>query len=406
VQEINADEADGNFGARVGEDLKSPRVYDKLIRWQLLRSAYEPMWRYVLVALLSLSLPIVAQANQRAVLSLKVQEKFDLVTPGAAVAVTWSSDGSALAAVSNFGQAFTVWDRTGHLINQFTRHGGGPTLWGSLAFVNGSSELVFPPPADVPDSSSFSIWEIGSGQITRTLDGPQPEKGLLNRAVHFMTSPDEDLLAVSLAEAKLSEKNVVVYDTRSWRVLQSTKVDIGVMSLCVFGRGQLLGLGSLNHERLLVLDTKSGGVVSEIQAYEESKYGSIALNAVAGSSDGELIMVGAGAATLRGPFNRTPEQLAWQKSIEPVRMFRVKDHAQIGSLAVGELPIRQAKWDPKGRFVAFIDGSRGLFLWAPWAHEGYQRIELPSLSLSLAIAPDGSAIAVTTDKGVRVFSVN
>jgi hypothetical protein len=87
-------------------------------------------------------------------------------------------------------------------------------------------------------------------------------------------------------------------------------------------------------------------------------------------------------------------------------MFRVKDHAQIGSLAVGELPIRQAKWDPKGRFVAFIDGSRGLFLWAPWAHEGYQRIELPSLSLSLAIAPDGSAIAVTTDKGVRVFSVN
>ena len=87
-------------------------------------------------------------------------------------------------------------------------------------------------------------------------------------------------------------------------------------------------------------------------------------------------------------------------------MFRVKDGAQIASFSAARGPIRQAMWDPKGRFVAFVDGDRGLFLWAPWADTSYKKVDLPSKTLSLAVAPDGRRMAVTTDHGVRVYSIH
>jgi hypothetical protein len=42
------------------------------------------------------------------VFSMMVTKEFDLITPGAAVAVAWSLDGSALAAASNYGSDLTV----------------------------------------------------------------------------------------------------------------------------------------------------------------------------------------------------------------------------------------------------------------------------------------------------------
>jgi hypothetical protein len=87
-------------------------------------------------------------------------------------------------------------------------------------------------------------------------------------------------------------------------------------------------------------------------------------------------------------------------------MFRVKDGSLFASFTEAIGPIRQAMWDPKGRYVAFIDNKNGLFLWAPWKDTGYKTIEVPNLSLSLAVSPDGDRIAVTTYHGVRVYSIN
>jgi hypothetical protein len=51
-------------------------------------------------------------------------------------------------------------------------------------------------------------------------------------------------------------------------------------------------------------------------------------------------------------------------------MFRVKDGAELASLKAQD-PIRQAAWDPQGRFVAFVDNAKGLYLWAPWRTPAY-----------------------------------
>jgi hypothetical protein len=108
-----------------------------------------------------------APTKQAGAASLDVREEFDLCTPGlfrgrpgAAVAVTWSPDGSALAAASNYGGVLSVWDRAGHPINQIKRAGGGPNLEGSLAFINGSSQLVFSPPETPNNSTAFAVWDV------------------------------------------------------------------------------------------------------------------------------------------------------------------------------------------------------------------------------------------------------
>jgi hypothetical protein len=222
-----------------------------------------------------------------------------------------------------------------------------------------------------------------------------------------MTSPDQAFLAMATFGNRGSrnlEKNVVVYDTRSWRPVQTMKVLPGVSSLCVFGGGRLIALGTIIGGRIIVMELASGLPVKEIQAYEESPYGNVQLGAVAGSPTGDLVMTGAGLVTETGNLVST-EQKAWVASIEPARVFRIQDGARFASISGARAPIRQAKWDPKGRYVAFVDSGDGLFLWAP-STRSLERVPVPGASLSLDIAPDGDRIAVTTNKGVSVYSVN
>jgi len=340
---------------------------------------------------------------------MNVREELDLSTPGAAVAVTWSRDGSAIAAVSNYGNTLTTWDKTGHLINQFTRTGNGPALGGSLAFIEGSSQLVFPPPAGVDRDVAVAVWDVSTGKVIRTENGPQPDDPhAANVAQHLITSPNEKLLAVATRGGK-NQKNLVVYDTQSWTALHTDQIRSGVSSLCVLGEGRFLGLGLTSAGHIAVLDAVSGAVINEFPAYEESKYGMFALTAVAGSPAGDLIMTGVGLVVLRGEFRSSTEQLAWAKSMnstDAVRMFRVKDGKLIASFTDATAPIRQAMWDPRGRYVAFVDNARSLFLWTPWNGSVFKKVDLHSPSLSLAISPDGDRIAVTIDQGVRVYSIN
>src|SRR5437016_13914034 len=101
-----------------------------------------------------------------------------------------------------------------------------------------------------------------------------------------MTSPDQAFFAAATLGSRGSsgnlERNVIVYDTRSWRVVQTMKVLPGVSSLCVFGGGRLIGLGTIAGGRISVMDLVSGITVKEIQAYEESPYGDLELRTVAG----------------------------------------------------------------------------------------------------------------------------
>lgn len=358
---------------------------------------------------------VTALAEQSGRFAVRVISESELATPGWGVAVAWSMDGSRLAAASQYGDVLTIWDQTGHLVNRINRYGGGPTLEGSLAFVQGSKQLIFPPPDGVDNDAAFSVWDTASGRIVNTVNGPEPGDDYpLNRADHFMTSPDETMLAIATrAGPKWSPRfhdNIAIYDTRSWRLLRTIAVPFALSSLCVFAHGRLLGLGTVASGHIVVVDPLSGATITDSRAYEDSKYGSVSLGAIAGSPTGDLILAGVSSEVLNGgQYYNTPEQRAWDSSMsstEAVRLFRVKDGVRIASFPFARGPIRQAMWDPKGRYVAFVDNNRGLFLWAPWQSGAYKKIKLPSKTLSLSISPDGDRIAVTTDHGVRVYSLD
>lgn len=353
---------------------------------------------------------IIGLAEPAARFTIRVVSETELSTPGAGVAVAWSTDGTRLGAASQYGGVLTVWDQTGHLVNRIQRNGGGPTLGGSLAFVQGSSQIVFPPPGAADNDAAFSVWDTGSGRIVKTVSGPQPGGDYpFNRADHFMTSPDGTTLAMATRAGPGGNKNIAIYDTRSWRLLRTVAVPFALSSLCVFGDGRLLGLGSVSSGQMLVIDPFSGTTISDIRAYEESKYGHVSLGAIAGSPTGDLILTGVSSWVLNGgEYFNTPEQRAWDSSMsstEAVRLFRVKDGARLASFPYARGPIRQASWDPRGRYVAFVDSERGLFLWSALQRDGYKKVELPSKTLALSVSPDGDRIAVTTDSGVLVYSV-
>ncbi len=68
--------------------------------------------------------------------------------------------------------------------------------------------------------------------------------------------------------------------------------------------------------------------------------------------------------------------------------------------------IRWAEWDPKGRFVAFIDDDGNLFLWQIGNKSSrYIRMKLQSHPSSLAISPDGGQIAVAETWGIELYTV-
>lgn len=346
--------------------------------------------------------------------SVKVVSQLDLPAFGAGVAAAWSEDGSRVAVASQFGDFLTVWDSNGHRVSQITRAGGGPTLGGSIAFVAGSSRLVFPPPEAVPDSAAFSVWDIAAAKLVATVNGPQPgDEYTLNRADHFMTSHDESILAMATRAGPSWQgfrNNIAVFDTRSWRPLRTAAVPHSVSSLCLFGHDRLLGLGTVNSGVLVVLDALSGATMTEIRAYENSKYGAVSLGVIAGSPNGDLLLTGVSSSILNGgAYHDTPELKAWDtamSSTEAVRLFRVKDGARVASFPAARGPIRQAQWDPKGRYVAFVDNNRGLFLWGPpWQHLSYKKIDLPTKSFALSVSPDGDRIVVTTDHGAHVYSL-
>jgi hypothetical protein len=58
---------------------------------------------------------------------------------GEAIAVNWSPDGSRIAAASTYGGTLTVWNSSGHRLQEIPVVGGGPAYSGSIAFAGGGA---------------------------------------------------------------------------------------------------------------------------------------------------------------------------------------------------------------------------------------------------------------------------
>jgi len=340
---------------------------------------------------------------------MTLEKQYELKTPGAAVAVAWSFDGTHLAAASNFGGDLTVWGPAGNVVSQFKRIGGGPALSGSLEFTHGNSQLVFAPPASAGSDVALTIWNVTDGSIAFSINGPEIGRDYaFNRGQIFLMSPNGRTLFISTIDSSGPPEfpsNVIIYDVDDWAPLAVSKIRGGVDAASFFDNGRLVAVATIDG-KIAVLDATSGTVLREFPAYARSKYGFLSLGTIAASPDGQFILVGADQLSINAGFNGDIEAQRWQNSIEPLLLFKANDGMIVSSLKNAAFPIRRSQWSPDGRYVVFIDNDDGLFIWCkPYSESSYTKINVNQLSLSFAIAPDGKHIAVTTANGITVFRI-
>jgi WD40 repeat protein len=175
-------------------------------------------------------------------------------------------------------------------------------------------------------------------------------------------------------------------------------------SLSYFPDETHLAIGSM-HGHWFVLDALSGTISSTFSPYE-SKFGNVNVGTIAVSPDGSLVLTGVGLISLVGQYVGSAEAKAWESGIEPVKIWRAADGAQVATFPEAQLPIRQALWDPLNRFVAFVDNDATLFIWQPTLSAAQVKLVLPRPTLSIAITSNGQRIAVATGEGVWVYQID
>jgi WD40 repeat protein len=354
--------------------------------------------RHGLIGTMGIIMAGAAMANEQGTDNLRLRQEWELPTSGVAVAVAWSSDGT-LAAASDYGTTITVWDKAGHVVRRIKRAGAGPVLDRSLTFVDSSSKLAFAPPAGSSNSAAIAVWDVASGNLANTLAGPQPgDDYFFNRAAFYTASPDGTLLvAATAANAGTANlrNNIVAYETQDWRLLYKRAEYPAISAICMLGRGRLVAIAAAtNQATVRILNALSGENVTEFDAYPDVKKNSIQLGSLAGSPAGDLI--------LTGVYSNYDDSNGKGAGIDAVRIFKVQGGAKVAGFSDAREPIRRAVWDPKGRYVAFVDNAGRLYLWSTAFNADVQTIRLAPPTFSLAVAPNGERLAVTAGRGVIV----
>jgi len=334
--------------------------------------------------------------------SLTVRREMDLHVFLGGVAVAWSPTGSKLAIASNYGGTLSIWDAGGNKEYEITHiGGGGPVLGHSLGFIENDSHLVFSPRGDAAKDESINIFNLKNGGTVTHITGPEPGKEeVFNKAQHFSLTSDKILLLMSTNVFSAYKENLVVYSTKSWEITHTKNVRGSVESVSVCGDSHLVAVGtSVGEESIFDLD--SGDILGTSKPFSGTGFESASVFSVACSPKGDFFFGGS-----FGSWSAPLASDADNRLAGPATVRRSSDNALVASIQAVHPPILQATWDPKGRYVAFIDSVGFLYIWEPLSPDaGYEKIDLGGKSFSLAANPDGTQIAVTTGQGVRIFSV-
>jgi WD40 repeat protein len=333
-------------------------------------------------------------------LPVKLSKKFALAFPSGITAVAWSPDGAVLAAQS--GEALVAFDSSGHQLSQFKSNGYMSSV-NSLAFVNGSSQILFPIENVAKIDAALDIRDVATGHIVQTMTRVRDKVYSPNATKHLAVSPNQQRIAIATGVGQ----PFIVFgaaDGKDWHELSvaTGNPKLGATSLCFFPDSKLLAVGKdIGH--FAVVDSTSGETIKELHAYDAPVEGyHTTIDAIAVSPKGDLILTGLGGGSISGAALRSP---GLSSDFSGASIWRVSDGKQIASFADKDRLIRQAVWDPKNRFVAFVDNNN-LFVWQPEApDENFIRISYPYYTMSLSISPDGKSLAVGGGHNVIVYNI-
>jgi YD repeat-containing protein len=141
-------------------------------------------------------------------------------------------------------------------------------------------------------------------------------------------------------------------------------------------------------------------MIKEYHAYDVP-YANVSIDALAVDPQQDMILTGLGA----GLIDSSPEAKTWEKTYDRISVWKLSDGQHLTSFPDPGRQILQAAWDPRGRYVAFVD-TDSLVLWHPAGSDAnYIRFAYPYPAAALAITRDGGLIAVAAGNHVTVYNV-
>lgn len=327
-----------------------------------------------------------------------------LPTEGGASGVTWSSDGTKLAAYSANGTLISTWDvRSGRKLAMIKRTGAIYSGNG-LAFVNGGSAIATPAPYTNSADAAVSIFALQTGQPIQDLAGPFPDAGRpANSARTLAYSELTQTLAVASGYAKAWP--VRLFSTRSWLQIgtlgnNATSTYPAANTISFSRDGHLLATG-LSDGMVIIYDVTSLRTVLTVDAYSTERIG---IGSTSISPDDSFIAIGAWSSGLS--LKEHDREHLLEYSSVPVKIFRLSDGKLVSSLNNILRPVLSIEWSPNGKYIAFVDGQFNLRIWNSVGNFGsVQSIPLlPRSSSSLDFSPDGAHLAVCSGSSILLFS--
>jgi WD40 repeat protein len=246
----------------------------------------------------------------------------ELQAPGPVAYLTWSSDGTKLAAPiltagadlpgglhlpSAFGDRIVVWRSEGPVIRTFSRSSTFFNLSSTVAFVGGDAQVATP--MWLSKEAAFFVFDIETGEVVHVVAGPYPDD---SRTRLVAASPDQSILAASFA---FGIKPVVLYSTRDWTSLgelqEVPKYFVEMPTDLAFSHdGRHLAVSRIDGS-VLIYDVSSRQVVQRLAAFtREAPAGKLAW-----SPDDAMLAVGAGGLGAN----------------YPVRVFRTEDASRVSA---------------------------------------------------------------------------
>ncbi len=167
-------------------------------------------------------------------------------------AVAWNSDGSRLAAMSNFERLITVWE-TGswNVVNEFEAN--VYSSFNSLAYLpDGSLLTTAPVGKSIGGESKFGtvallLWDADGGRLLRNIPDPIPDAGFkIGPAINFTVSTDGAWIAGIMVGG-----HILIFETHTWTLAKhflvppTTQHPDVAWSVAFSPDGKELGVGTI-----------------------------------------------------------------------------------------------------------------------------------------------------------------
>jgi WD40 repeat protein len=309
--------------------------------------------------------------------------------------LAWSSDGSKLATLSDFGALVTIWNaKTWEKVREIRQYGAayaGPgigwTLDGNLLTSAGAK-------TQAEGIYSMNLWDPASGALIKRIEGPPIPPGATkhNQASTIAVSKSGSMVAVVLGHI---QDKVTIFNAIDWSILRIIELEglppfkAGLATAIAFTPNEN-SVAIANGVNFQIFDLQNGRKRISTRAYESNEaVGGPIVDALSFSPDGNYLATG-------------PNFFSASTDRNPVRIWDTASGESIFALPGTGATTRAIDWSADGTRVAAVS-DRKLTVWDVRDLKKSQPLSTFDKVSGLALAFSPSGLLAATDDSVALI---